>query len=115
MCHLSLRRPSTLLEVSLQGGRLTDSQPGQFKNKARNLRLIRQAARFRFLGRLLQASSRRSNAAKNSSISTYMGLDLKHAVFNQGSGHEKRNTLGARVWGERGPWAYDARSDVSVR
>ena len=40
----------------------------------------------------------------------YLGLDLKHAVFNQGSGHEKRHTLGARVWGERGPWAYDAEA-----
>jgi hypothetical protein len=37
----------------------------------------------------------------------YLGLDLKHAVVNQGAGHEKRHTLGARVWGERGPWAYD--------
>jgi hypothetical protein len=36
----------------------------------------------------------------------YLGSDLKHAVFNQGAGHEKRHTLGARVWGERGPWAY---------
>jgi alginate export protein len=24
--------------------------------------------------------------------------------------HEKRHTLGARVWGERGPWAYDAET-----
>jgi hypothetical protein len=40
----------------------------------------------------------------------YLGLDLKNAVFNQGAGHEKRHTLGARVWGERGPWAYDAEA-----
>ena len=40
----------------------------------------------------------------------YLGSDLKHAVFNQGAGHEKRHTLGARIWGERGPWAYDAET-----
>jgi hypothetical protein len=40
----------------------------------------------------------------------YLGLDLKPAVFNQGSGHEKRQTLGARVWGEHGPWAYGAEA-----
>jgi hypothetical protein len=26
------------------------------------------------------------------------------------AGHEKQRTLGARVWGERGPWAYDAEA-----
>jgi len=40
----------------------------------------------------------------------YLGWDRKDAVFNQGSGHEKRHTLGARIWGERGPWAYDAEA-----
>jgi hypothetical protein len=40
----------------------------------------------------------------------YLGWDRKDAVFNQGAGHEKRHTLGARVWGERGPWAYDAEA-----
>src|SRR5207245_6539852 len=40
----------------------------------------------------------------------YLCSDLKHAVFNQGAGHEKRHTLGARVWGERGRWAYDAEA-----
>jgi hypothetical protein len=40
----------------------------------------------------------------------YLGSDLKHAVFNQGTGHEKRQTLGARIWGGRGPWAYDAEA-----
>jgi hypothetical protein len=40
----------------------------------------------------------------------YLGSDLKHAAFNQGAGHEKRHTLGARIWGERGPWAYDAEA-----
>jgi hypothetical protein len=39
-----------------------------------------------------------------------LGWDLKQAAFNQGTGHEKRHTLGARVWGERGPWAYDAEA-----
>src|ERR1700758_5562050 len=40
----------------------------------------------------------------------YLGLDRKHAVFNQGTGHEERHTLGARVWGDRGPWAYDTEA-----
>ena len=40
----------------------------------------------------------------------YLGWDRKDAVFNQGAGHEKRHTLGARVSGERGPWAYDAEA-----
>jgi hypothetical protein len=37
----------------------------------------------------------------------YLGLDRKHAAFNQGAGHETRHTLGGRVWGQRGRWAYD--------
>ena len=46
----------------------------------------------------------------------YLGLDLKHAVFNQGAGHEKRHTLGARVWGERGQWVDSVeRADCSKR
>lgn len=40
----------------------------------------------------------------------YLGLDRKHAVFNQGAGHERRHTLGARLWGQRGPWSYDAEA-----
>ena len=40
----------------------------------------------------------------------YLGLDLKHTVFSQGAGHEKRHTLGARIWAERGPWAYDVEA-----
>ena len=43
----------------------------------------------------------------------YLGSDLKHAVFNQGAGHEKRQTLGARIWGERGE--FYGRSWLSQR
>ena len=38
----------------------------------------------------------------------YLGLDRKRAVFNQGSGHEKRHTLGVRFWGQHRQWQYDA-------
>ncbi len=40
----------------------------------------------------------------------YLGLDRKHAIFNQDAGHERRHTLGARLWGQRGPWSYDTEA-----
>src|SRR6266705_2941182 len=91
---------------NLQSGRLTDLQPGRFKTSPE---LRRSApARFRFLGPLCN-SSLRSTQRKTLDF-YYLGSDLKHAVFNQGSGHQNRHTLGARAWGERGPWAYDAEA-----
>jgi len=40
----------------------------------------------------------------------YLGLDRKHAVYNQGAARERRQTLGARVWGQHRSWGYDAEA-----
>ena len=37
----------------------------------------------------------------------YMGYENDSALFNQGEGHERRHTLGARLFGVRGPWSWD--------
>jgi hypothetical protein len=37
----------------------------------------------------------------------YIGYENKLATFNQGEGDEHRHTLGARVFGSRGPWRWD--------
>ena len=40
----------------------------------------------------------------------YLGLDRKHAVFNQGAAHERRHTVGARFWGQHEGWSYDTEA-----
>lgn len=40
----------------------------------------------------------------------YLGLDGKRVVYNQGAGHERRHTLGARLWRQRGAWSYDSEA-----
>jgi hypothetical protein len=40
----------------------------------------------------------------------YLGLDRKHAVFNQGVGPELRHTLGVRLAGQRAGWSYDTET-----
>lgn len=40
----------------------------------------------------------------------YLGLDRRHAVFNQGAGREQRQTLGARFWGQHSAWSYDTEA-----
>jgi alginate export protein len=40
----------------------------------------------------------------------YLGLDRKRVAYNQGAAHEKRHTLGARLWGQRGGWSYDTEA-----
>jgi hypothetical protein len=37
----------------------------------------------------------------------YLGLDRDGARFDQGTGHEVRHAVGARVWGKRGKWDFD--------
>ena len=37
----------------------------------------------------------------------YLGLDRKHAVYNQGTGHERRHTVGVRLWGQDEAWSFD--------
>lgn len=37
----------------------------------------------------------------------YLGIDRKHAAFNQGVGREIRHSLGSRLWGARGQWDYN--------
>jgi isoquinoline 1-oxidoreductase beta subunit len=40
----------------------------------------------------------------------YLGLDRNLATFQQGTAHETRHTVGARVWNWSGPWNYDAET-----
>jgi len=40
----------------------------------------------------------------------YLGLDRKHAVYNQGTGRERRHTVGARFWGQHEGWSYDTEA-----
>ena len=40
----------------------------------------------------------------------YLGLDRKHAVFNQGGGPELRHTLGVRLVAQRAGWSYDTET-----
>src|ERR1700730_3363425 len=40
----------------------------------------------------------------------YLGLDRHPASFQQGTAHETRHTVGARVWNWSGPWNYDAET-----
>jgi Alginate export len=44
----------------------------------------------------------------------YLGLDRKQAVFEKGVGREVRHTVGARFWGKRGEWDYDAEAHVQL-
>lgn len=37
----------------------------------------------------------------------YLGLDRKRARFDQGVGHELRQSLGARIWGKTEDWDYN--------
>ncbi|MFN8001074.1 MAG: alginate export family protein [Acidobacteriota bacterium] len=37
----------------------------------------------------------------------YLGLAKKRARFAQGAGHERRHTIGARVWNPRATWDYN--------
>ena len=39
--------------------------------------------------------------------SYYLGLSRDNAVFDQGVADEERHTVGARLWGETGPWHVD--------
>jgi hypothetical protein len=57
------------------------------------------------------ATHRLSPAKGKSALDVYyLGLDHQRAVYNQGAGHERRDTFGARLWGQRGPWNYDAEA-----
>lgn len=38
----------------------------------------------------------------------YFGLDRNPALFNQGTAHETRHTIGARTWNIEGAWNHDA-------
>lgn len=40
----------------------------------------------------------------------YLGLDRRHAVYNQGAAREQRQTLGARFWGQHNAWSYDTEA-----
>jgi len=44
----------------------------------------------------------------------YIGFENDTALFNQGAGHERRHTIGARVFSERGPWSVDAEANVQA-
>ena len=37
----------------------------------------------------------------------YLGLDRDHARFDQGTAHEQRHSLGARIWGRKAGWDYN--------
>ena len=37
----------------------------------------------------------------------YLGLDRENAHFNQGAAHERRHTLGTRIWGNKADWDYN--------
>jgi hypothetical protein len=37
----------------------------------------------------------------------YLGLDRKHATFDQGSGREQRHSIGTRLWRKQAPWDYN--------
>jgi hypothetical protein len=37
----------------------------------------------------------------------YLGFQNEHAQYNQGTGRETRNSLGARFWGNPGTWDYN--------
>lgn len=37
----------------------------------------------------------------------YLGLDREDAGFDQGTGHEHRESVGARIWKESAPWDYN--------
>jgi hypothetical protein len=41
----------------------------------------------------------------------YLGFENKDAVYVQGAGHELRNTLGTRLWGNPLPWEYNLEYD----
>jgi hypothetical protein len=57
------------------------------------------------------ATHRSSADTKKPSIDFYyLGRDRKRAVYNQGAARERRHTLGARLWGQRGAWGYDAEA-----
>lgn len=42
----------------------------------------------------------------------YLGLDRDGARFDQGTAHEVRHAVGARVWGKRGRWDFDVEPMV---
>ena len=44
----------------------------------------------------------------------YMGYENDQAVFNQGTGPERRHTLGVRYFGSRGPWAWDVEANLQT-
>jgi len=37
----------------------------------------------------------------------YLGFENRHAVFQQGTGHELRHTVGTRIWGNTVSWKYN--------
>lgn len=37
----------------------------------------------------------------------YLGFENRHAIFQQGTGHELRHTLGTRIWGNPLSWKYN--------
>ncbi|MBV9180826.1 MAG: alginate export family protein [Acidobacteria bacterium] len=55
-----------------------------------------------------------SHSGKPSIDFYYFGLDRKHAVYNQGAGHEIRHTLGSRIWGRQGKWSYDDEATYQI-
>lgn len=42
----------------------------------------------------------------------YLGLDRQNARFDQGTGHERRESVGTRLWGNQGAWDYNAEGLV---
>ncbi|MCK6692426.1 MAG: alginate export family protein [Thermoanaerobaculia bacterium] len=40
----------------------------------------------------------------------YLGFYTENAVFDDGRGRERRHSIGARIWGERGAWQYDGEA-----
>jgi len=57
------------------------------------------------------ATHRLSPGATKPSVDFYyLGLDRKRGLYNQGEAREKRHTLGARLWGQRAAWGYDAEA-----
>jgi hypothetical protein len=96
--RLSWKAPAW--QVSAFATRPVQNKPGTFDNPPQH--------DFAFWG--LYATHPLGQTRRKTLDFYYLGLDRKHAQFNQGAGHEKRHTLGARVWGQLGQWAYDAEA-----
>lgn len=44
----------------------------------------------------------------------YMGYEKDGAIFNQGSGRERRHTFGGRYFGTQGPWKWDVEANFQT-